>query len=144
MSSPQSVSRVRVRYAETDQMGVVYYANYFVWFEVGRTDLLRHSGWTYREMEAEGVALPVIEAHCEYRQPARYDDEIDVRTSGELVTKVRMQFTYELVRVADGASIASGRTVHAAIDRDGRPCRLPPRAQELFTSTADYRLSTRK
>ena len=72
--------RVRVRYAETDRMGVVYYANYLIWFEVGRTEWLRHSGWSYRQMEHEGgVQLPVIEAHCEYRQPARYDDEIDIR-----------------------------------------------------------------
>ena len=82
MSIDQSTSRVRVRYAETDRMGVVYHANYFVWFEVGRTDLLRHSGWTYREMESEGITLPVIEAHCQYRQSARYDDEIDIGTRG--------------------------------------------------------------
>ena len=63
-------------------MGVVYYANYLVWFEVGRTDLLRHSGWSYREMEADGFALPVIEAHCAYRRPARYDDELEIRTRG--------------------------------------------------------------
>ena len=73
-------TRVRVRYADTDQMGVVYYANYLVWFEVGRTEWLRDGGWSYREMEEDGVALPVIEAHCEYRQPARYDDEIEIRT----------------------------------------------------------------
>ena len=72
-------TRVRVRYAETDRMGVVYYANYLVWFEVGRTDWLRETGWTYREMEQDGVSLPVIEAHCEYRQPARYDDELEIR-----------------------------------------------------------------
>jgi len=82
LTGPRSVSRVRVRYAETDQMAVVYYANYFVWFEVGRTDLLRQSGWSYRELEAEGIGLPVIEAHCEYRQPARYDDELEVHSQG--------------------------------------------------------------
>src|SRR5262245_36376771 len=65
-------TRVRVRYADTDQMGVVYYANYLVWFEVGRTEWLREAGWNYRDMEETGVSLPVIEAHCEYRQPARY------------------------------------------------------------------------
>ena len=69
-------SRLRVRYAETDQMGVVYYANYLVWFEVGRTDWLRATGWTYRAMEQDGVSLPVIEAHAEYRRAARYDDEL--------------------------------------------------------------------
>ncbi len=79
-STPTRTSRVRVRYAETDRMGVVYYANYLVWFEVGRTEWLRETGWTYREMEQEGIALPVIEAHCEYRQPARYDDDIEIRT----------------------------------------------------------------
>ena len=66
-------------------MGVVYYANYLVWFEVARTDLLRHSGWSYRQMEADGYALPVIEAQCTYRQSARYDDELDVRASGILL-----------------------------------------------------------
>ena len=74
MSSPQSTSRIRVRYAETDRMGVVYYANYLVWFEVGRTDLLRESGWNYREMATEGLSLPVIEARCLYHASAKYDD----------------------------------------------------------------------
>lgn len=128
----RSTSRVRVRYAETDQMGIVYHANYFVWFEVGRTDLLRTSGWTYREMEHEGVSLPVIEAHCEYRQPARYDDELEVRTTGTILTHVRVEFNYQIVRVADGAALVTGRTVHAALDRDGRPCRLPARVRALF------------
>jgi acyl-CoA thioester hydrolase len=113
-------------------MGVVYHANYFVWFEVGRTGLLRDSGWSYREMEAEGVGLPVIEAHCEYRQPARYDDELEIRTNGMLVSPVRVEFTYDIVRSIDGASLATGRTVHAALDRGGRPCRLPERVRALF------------
>ena len=76
---------LRVRYAETDKMGIVYYANYLVWFEVGRTDLLRGSGWSYREMEVEGFSLPVIEAQCSYRQSARYDDDLDIRTTGTLL-----------------------------------------------------------
>ena len=79
-------TRVRVRYADTDRMGVVYYANYLVWFEVGRTEWLRETGWSYREMESEGVALPVIEARCEYRQPARYDDEVEIATRATLLT----------------------------------------------------------
>ena len=132
MTSPRSISRVRVRYAETDTMGIVYYANYFVWFEIGRTDLLREGGWSYREMEAEGFSLPVIEAHCEYREPARYDQEIEVRTSGTLVSPVRLRFDYELARQGDNVTLASGHTVHATLDRNGRPCRLPARARELF------------
>ena len=110
----------------------IYYANYYVWFEVGRTDLLRGQGWSYREMEIEGVALPVIEAHCEYRQSALYDDELEVRTSGVLLSAVRVEFSYEVVRPADTALIATGRTVHAAVDRDGRPCRLPERVKAIF------------
>ncbi|MCC7417817.1 MAG: acyl-CoA thioesterase [Acidobacteria bacterium] len=113
-------------------MGVVYYANFFVWFEIGRTDLLRAAGWTYREMEAGGVRLPVLEAHCDYRLPARYDDEIEVRTSGVLLSPVRVAFAYEVLRPADGAALATGRTVHAALDPAGRACRLPERVRTLF------------
>ena len=127
-----SASRVRVRYSETDQMGVVYHANYFVWFEVGRTDLLRRAGWSYRELEAEGVSLPVIQAHCEYRLPARYDDELEIRTKGVVLTHVRVEFTYQIIRIADDALLVTGHTVHAALDRDGRPCRLPARVRALL------------
>jgi acyl-CoA thioester hydrolase len=130
---PCSISSLRVRYAETDTMGVVYYANYLVWFEVGRTDLLRQTGWSYREMEQEGFALPVIEAHCEYAQPARYDDQLEVRTTGAILSPVRLRFDYEVARVPDGARLAFGHTVHASLDRSGRPCRLPARAKELFS-----------
>jgi acyl-CoA thioester hydrolase len=126
------VSRVRVRYSETDQMGVVYHANYFVWFEVGRTDLLRSAGWTYRELEQDGVSLPVIQAQCDYRLPARYDDELEIRTTGAILTHVRVEFTYQVVRVADGALLVTGHTVHAALDRAGRPCRLPARVRSLL------------
>jgi acyl-CoA thioester hydrolase len=119
------LTRLRVRYAETDRMGVVYYANYFVWFEVARTDWLRETGWSYREMEADGVSLPVIEAHCDYRRPARYDDELEVRTQATLLSQIRIRFDYEVVR--QGSVLSTGHTVHAAVDPAGRPCRLPPR-----------------
>jgi acyl-CoA thioester hydrolase len=113
-------------------MGVVYYAHYFVWFEVGRTDWLRETGWTYRDMETEGLALPVIEAHCEYRSGARYDDEVEVRTRARQVSPVRLAFDYELARPADAALLATGYTVHAMLDRAGRPVRLPARVKELL------------
>jgi len=132
VSPPQAISRIRVRYAETDQMGVVYYSNYFVWFEVGRTDLLRESGWTYRDMERDGFSLPVIEARCVYHASAKYDDDIEVRTTGELRSPIRVQFTYQVVRVADAATLATGITVHATLDSAGRPCRLPARVRSLF------------
>lgn len=125
-------SRVRVRYADTDKMGVAYYANYLVWFEVGRTEWLREAGFTYREVEQAGIILPVIEAHCEYRQPARYDDEIDIRARGALLSPVRVRFDYEIVRCLDGALAAAGHTVHASVDSSGRPTRLPARVKEMF------------
>lgn len=128
----RSVSHLRVRYAETDKMGVVYHANYFVWFEVGRTDLLRTLGWSYRKMEEDGVSLPVIEAHCEYHRSAKYDDELEVRAEGRMLSPVRMAFTYEVVRCEDQTVSASGRTVHAALDRTGKPCRLPERIRQVF------------
>ena len=130
---PSSTTTLRVRYAETDQMGVVYYANYLVWFEVGRTDLLREAGWNYGEMETDGFSLPVIEARCAYLQSAKYDDELEVRTGGEMLSPVRMQFNYEIVRASDGTTLATGSTVHATLDRAGKPCRLPARVQTLFT-----------
>jgi acyl-CoA thioester hydrolase len=113
-------------------MGVVYYANYFVWFEVARADLLRSLGWSYREMEAAGVSLPVIEAQCEYHRSARYDDELEVRAEGRMLSPVRMEFLYEVVRLSDDAIAASGRTVHVALNPAGKPCRLPERIRQVF------------
>jgi acyl-CoA thioester hydrolase len=123
---------VRVRYADTDQMGVVYYANYLVWFEVGRTEWLRDAGWNYREMEAAGVSLPVIEAHCEYRQSARYDDEIEIRTTATAVSPIRLRFDYQAIRTGTDTLVAEGYTVHAAIGTNGRPCRLPDNVRKLL------------
>ena len=132
VAARMTTSTVRARYAETDKMGIVYYANYLVWFEVGRTDWLRGTGWTYRSMEEDGIQLPVIEAHCEYRQGARYDDEVQIRTTGRKLSPVRVQFDYEVVRASDDAVLATGHTVHATIDRNGRPVRMPERVKDLF------------
>ena len=123
---------VRVRYADTDKMGVVYYANYLVWFEIGRTEWLRAHGTSYHDVEAGGVVLPVIEAHCEYRLPTRYDEEVEIRTRASLRSAVRVEFQYAVVRREDGAVAASGRTVHAATDGHGRPRRLPASIRSLF------------
>jgi len=114
-------------------MGIVYYANDLPWVEVGRTGLLREAGWSYREMEQEGFRLPVVEVNCFYRQPALYDDEVDVRTTGTLLSPVRLKFLYDLVRPADDTLLATGYTIHASVDRSGRPCRLPDRVRQLFT-----------
>ena len=125
-------TRIRVRYADTDRMGVAYHANYLVWFEVGRTEWLRESGWTYREMEDDGVSLPVIEAHCEYRLPARYDDEIEICTAATVLSQVRIRFDYEARLTGSSALAATGHTVHASLGVDGRPRRLPARVLELL------------
>ena len=133
MTGRGSRAPIRVRYAETDQMGVAYHANYLAWFEVGRCEWLRSLGYSYRSLEElDGVTLPVIEAHCEYRAPARYDDELEIRSRGALLSPVRVRFEYEVVRLPDGARLASGHTVHAVIGRDGRPRRLPAQVQNLF------------
>jgi acyl-CoA thioester hydrolase len=132
VKTPASTSVVRVRYAETDRMGVVYYANYLVWFEVARADLMRTLSRTYRDLEEAGVILPVIEAHCEYRQPARYDEEIEIRATGKVLSAVRVKFTYEVLRRADGEPLATGHTVHAAVQPGGKPVRLPPELRKAF------------
>jgi acyl-CoA thioester hydrolase len=128
-------STMRVRYAETDRMGVAYHAEYFVWFEVGRTDWIRNapagrageaSQRSYRQMEEAGYFLPVIEASSRYHCPARYDDELLVRTALTEASRARVTFDYEVVRRSDGRLLATGRSAHAVTDREGRACRLPP------------------
>jgi acyl-CoA thioester hydrolase len=131
-SRPPQAINLRVRYAETDKMGVVYHANYFVWFEVGRCELIRAVGKSYRDLEEAGIGLPVIEAHCEFKSPARYDDELQVKTWGELLSPARVEFRYEVTRPSDGTVNAVGRTVHVAVDQNGRPCRLPDYIQDLL------------
>jgi acyl-CoA thioester hydrolase len=114
-------SRIRVRYAETDQMGIVYYANYLVWFEIGRVELLRSLGLAYSQMEKEHkLILPVVEATCRYKAPARYDDAILIETRPELLRRSVLKFTYRILREgADGAEpqlLAEGETVHVVCD----------------------------
>ena len=125
MSARQSVSTLRVRYAETDQMGVAWHGNFFAWFEVGRTDLLRALGFTYRELEQQGVRLPVIESHARYFQPARYDDLLEVRTTLLELGRARMSFRYDVFRAGSSDCLATGGTSHATVNPEGRPCRMP-------------------
>ena len=133
---------LRVRYAETDQMGIVYYANFFVWFEIGRTDFCRQHGFAYREMEQQdGLYIMVAEARCRYKAPASYDDEITVRTCLRSARKRVLVFGYEIYRQASDELLAEGETVHVITDRDGRPRALPARYQELFLSGLKTRAS---
>ena len=126
-------SSLRVRYAETDQMGVVYYANYLIWFEVGRTDLCRKLGFAYREMEREdGLYLIVAEARCRYKAPARYDDELEVRTCLREQRKRVLIFGYEIYRQPDEELLAEGETVHVITDKNGRPRALPEKYRDVF------------
>jgi acyl-CoA thioester hydrolase len=113
-------------------MGVVYYANYLIWFEVGRTEWLRVTGATYRQLEAEGIVLPVIEAHCEYHRPLRYDDELDVRARATLLSPFRLRFDYDIVPVGAPEPSTTGWTEHCGVGSDGRPRRLPPLVRTLF------------
>jgi acyl-CoA thioester hydrolase len=113
-----SETRVRVRYAETDQMSVVYHANYFVWFEVGRVEFLRKLGFSYRDMEIQDdCVIAVVDAHCRYKAPARYDDEIIVRTHLKNVRESLIHFGYELIRATDGVLLADGSTTHLVVNR---------------------------
>ena len=130
----QAQAEVVVRYAETDMMGVVYHGSYLPWFEVGRTHLLRQHGVVYRQLEAEGFFLPVLEVGVRYLRPARYDDTITIVTTLREKPILRIRLDYE-VRRGDEL-LATGQTTHAFIDRNGRPVRPPAvfaqKMDELF------------
>jgi acyl-CoA thioester hydrolase len=128
-----SATTLRVRYAETDQMGVAWHGCYLSWFEVGRTDLLRERGMTYRELEAAGLRLPVIAFEARFLKPARYDDLLEVRTRVTGVGGARLSFGYEVRRRPDEGPLATGATTHAAVDASGRPVRLPAALRERLT-----------
>ncbi len=131
-SDRESSARLRIRYAETDKMGVAYYANYLVWFEVGRAEWLRVTGSSYRQLEADGTGLPVIAAHCEYRRPLHYDDEVEIRARATLLSPVKLRFDYDIVPAGASEPSATGWTEHCGIGPDGRPRRLPPLVRRLF------------
>jgi acyl-CoA thioester hydrolase len=130
----KSQVQVSVRYAETDMMGVVYHGSYLPWFEIGRTTLLKEHGISYRDLETAGYRLPVLEVHVKYLKPACYDDGVTVITTLAERPLLRIELSYEVRRDAD--LLATGRTVHAFIDREGRPVRPPAffteRMRELF------------
>src|ERR1700755_1472464 len=112
-------SRVRVRYAETDQMGVVYHANYLVWFEVGRVDFIRSLGMDYRTMEREdGIGIAVVDVSARYKAPARYDDELVIETRLLAARGAVIKFGYKVLRVDDGALLCEGETVHGVVGKD--------------------------
>ncbi|MFZ0200988.1 MAG: thioesterase family protein [Candidatus Sulfotelmatobacter sp.] len=126
-------TRLRVRYAETDQMGVVYHSNHFIWFEIGRVELLRQMGFSYREMEIEDHCfIAVAEAKCRYRVPVRYDEEVLVRTELLHVRDSVVRFGYELRRADDGTLLAEGETTHVVTDANMKTAVLPEKYQKVF------------
>lgn len=132
-----SETQVRVRYAETDQMGVVYHSNYFIWFEIGRVELMRQLGFSYRDMErGEGLFIAVVDARCRYKAPARYDDEVIVRTHLKNVRESVVHFGYELVRVSDGELLAEGETTHIVTDVEMKKMLLPKKYLRAFREAA--------
>ena len=122
-----------MRYVETDQMGVVYHSNFLIWFEVGRVELLRQLGFTYKEMErADGCYIAVVDARCRYKAPARYDDELVVRTHLKNVRDSLIHFGYEVVRDSDGALLAEGETTHIVTDAQMNKRPLPEKYLAVF------------
>ena len=117
--------RVRVRYADTDTMHVVYYANFFVWFESGRIELLRSRGIVYRDIEALGIFFPVVEAHANYKAPARFDDELFVRTRITKIGETSMRFENEVYKLPQMELLCTGHTVHVVVGKDGKSMRVP-------------------
>lgn len=123
-------TEIRVRYQETDNMGVVYYANYLVWFEVARTEFMRASGISYTALEKKGMFMMVAEARCKYKAPARYDDIVRIRTWIPSIKNSSMQFCHELF--IGNRLIATGESVHVFTNRSGKPVRMPEEIRRLY------------
>ena len=127
-----SEAQIRVRYAETDQMGVVYHSNYIIWFEVGRVELLRQLGYTYKDFEADGMHLPVVEVRCRYKASALYDDQIIIRTRMNNVRGALIQFGYDVVRASDRTLLAEGESTHIVTDANMQRTSLPEKYLSPF------------
>ena len=118
-------TQVRVTYAETDAMGMVYYAHYLRWLEVGRTELMRSLDVAYKEMEDRGTFLPVSEVFCKYHVPARYDDILIIETTVDFLKRASIQFSYRILRESDETLLITGSTLHAFVDREGKIVKVP-------------------
>ena len=129
-------TRIRVRYAETDQMGIVYHSNHFIWFEVGRVEFLRQLGFSYKEMELQDRCfIAVVDARCRYKAPVHYDDEVIVRTHLKNVREKVIHFGYELLHAATGELLAEGETTHIVADPDMKPRSLPEKYMKVFRAS---------
>ena len=130
--TPANETRLRVRYAETDQMGVVYYANYYVWMEVGRVELCKACGFDYKDMENDGILMAVAASDCRYRYPARFDDEVIVKAWVSEASSRMAVFEYEMRLAVNDKVLATGSTRHIFLSRELRPTRLPAKYHALF------------
>lgn len=133
-----SVAKIRVLYADTDQMGVVNNGVYLRFFEIGRAEWLRQRGRAYKDLEDAGFMLPVVEAHVRYREPARYDDVVDIHGGPVELRAASVKIGYVLYRVADGKKLAEGYTLHACISKDGKVRRFPDELLALFQPDSQY------
>jgi acyl-CoA thioester hydrolase len=131
---PASETRVRVRYAETDQMGVVYHSNYLIWFEVGRVEFIRQLGLNYKQMEEEGCGIAVVDVHVRYKRPARYDDELVIETRLLAARGAVVRFGYRILRITDGVLLCEGETMHVCVGKDMKKMCLPPKYAERFAA----------
>ena len=125
---------IRVRYGDTDQMGFAYYGNYLRWFEIGRAEMMRSLGRSYREIESQGVWLPVLEACCRYLSPARYDDEVVIETGVRELRRASVRFGYRILRSADQELLAQGETEHCFMGPGERPVRPPEELKALLSA----------
>ena len=123
---------VRVRYGDTDQMGFAYYAHFLRWFEIGRAEMLRDLGMSYRSVEESGIRLPVLEAQVRYLEPARYDDQVAIETGVAELRRASVRFGYRIVREADGRLLAHGHTEHCFMDSADRATRPPARLMDVL------------
>ncbi|MFA5039381.1 MAG: thioesterase family protein [Candidatus Omnitrophota bacterium] len=126
-------TEIKVRYAETDKMGIVYYANYLVWFEVGRTEYLLSEGMDYRAVEKEGLFMAVVEAQCSYKAPARYGEVVVIHTWPCDLKNSSLKFQYKVLRKDDGKLLCDGYTAHVLIDKDLKPRKIPEKIRQLLS-----------
>lgn len=127
-----SKSKITVRYAETDQMGIAHHSNYPIWYEVARTDLIKKIGMSYTEMENQGVSVPLIELQCKYIAAAFYEDELTIEAKVSNVTPVKLEFEYKIYKNGSSKPINTGRTLHALVNKDLRPVNVKKNYPDLY------------